>query len=1277
MKHTMRNVSSALLVISGILHAEESSVEKIDYSRFALLFSRADKGEDPSARFAKLERLRSEAQDSLERLMKKVPSHDLEFRYGDLILARAKDLEQFGMELSLLGREKEAGPLTLRAKNLQKEALSRFAKILAKAGRHPLVPKIYLAMGRTELSLHRKEIAFNYSEQGLKALSAEQRGKSLETSLQILKGDAAFEMARASLAQSAYEKALSLVEKGSVEDAYLNYKLAWVFYNDKDSLKAVETLEKLFDLTRDRLSLRQEAVQDYGLFAADMTADEMKKKGDLPEMWKLLVKVSDEESATKAIERLGKVYAKNGRREAATLAFEFLIEKDPVHRKNIDRALTVVEWAHSLADKKKLTERYLWLLKDFGPRSIWYGRQKAFPDVQRLAFDRIESSLRKYATGLHQNAMKIQELEPRVKMEDAAAELYDAHIASFSEKARIYFYRAEIFRARKKWTDAGRHYDKFLHLLQLQPKEAIDKIDENFRDEASLGSVQVWAKAAEEDKSNAPLFLASADRFLVEDAKHPKAPQVALDAVKVELKSSSSSVALGRLDKLIAQFPKTEEAAQAVHAGLDLLNKENDYVNLALKARTWMDKLDAWAPTAKRKEIKDELYSILSKTEAKACESLSKDKGRELEGALCFEAYAKGFAKEALAPEALLMASQLFEKQKDDGASLRTLESLVTQYPNSKSAAQAYSKLALAYEKNFEFEKALRVYESLLGRKEKIEDREKILTRFLLLASSLGAFDKLEAGLKDGQVPNGLRKSLEERKVRKIFADYGRAESAPLWAQIEKIRTSKALPLDLELDYRRYRGVAQRQLNKLNKADEEWMTGLKAFWKAKDRSPLDWQAAARVRLEQASVWETVFKNTDLKKNTARKIELFQKLEGWYGEILTMKSPAVALEALGATAKLYAALATEMKSLPETAAKSEEFKTKALEILRQLSIRAQEWKVISPVALSSLKVLEDMEAGKKVSEIDFSLRDKAQLAFPWPELSRWVELNPETLLWKEWLENSSRLRKVIKNKDSRNEARRAAFVLLVRDRSFKDASVKLWADSFVEKSGIQMRIQAMIADHETARAQLFLEQYESLFGADAFAEHHWGRLAWSEGRFEEAYARWMHSRFDSDYRISYWQEGWRKLIADLSGATTEATRERTYKKLAPLAKSTLEKQSLAYLCFEDLNCAERGLELAEVLQKPLETPWAYPYGDNQSGWEIRRRAIKGYLSHRIERAKTEEELDQVEASLKLFGDLEELAENQDLLRATKRDLAERVSHKQKAIKGAKVVVGAAS
>ncbi len=1269
----MRYVFSLVFLSTAVLGAPLSSIEKIDYSRFSLLFTRAQNDEDPSVRFAKLENLRAEAQASLERLIKKTPSADLEFRFADLLLARAKDMEQFAMELALLGREREALPLQQRSKALQREALNRFNKILRTAGKHPLIPKIHLAMGRTELALGQKNEAFHHADQGRAALSSEQKGKTLDMALWILRGDAAFELARARVAQEAYERAHQLVEKGSVEDAYLTYRLAWVFYNDKEALKAILSLENLFELTKDRLSLRQEAVQDYGLFAADLSPEEFKSKGGLENAWKLLSKVSSDESAIKAIERLGKVYAKNGRREGGTEVFEFLISKDPSNAKNVDRALTIVEWAHSLADKKKLTSRYLWLLKDFGPRSLWFEKQKSHPDVQRLAFDRIESSLRKYAVGLHQEASKVQEEEPRKKMEDAAAELYDAHILAFSEKPRIYFYRAEIFRSRKQWAEAGNHYDRFLHLYALQPAESLDKVDHEFRKEASWGSVQVWAKAAESSKEHALLFLASADRFLQTDAQHPQASQVGLDAVKVELKSSSASVAMGRLDKLILQFPRSEAAAQAVHAGLDLLNKENDYVNLALKARAWVGKLDQWAPANKKKEIREELQNILAKTEAKACEILSKQATQELEAALCFENYAKGFSKELLAADALLMAAKLFEKQNDSASSLRSLEALVTQYPNSKAAAAAYSQLAAAYEKNFEFQRALSVYESLLNRKVDVADREKILTRFLLLASSLGQSDKLERGLKDAQAPAALKRKIEENHVRKAFATYSllgnskSTEAQGIWAEIEKQRQRRAFPLDLELEYHRLRGVAQRDLGKMDKADEAWMAGLRIFWKAKDRSGLDWQAAARLRLEEASVWEKVFRNTDLKKNPQRKIELFQKLEAWYAEILKMKSPVVALESLAATAQLYAALAHEMKALPETAAKSEEFKAKALEIIRQLSLRAQEWRIISPVALSSLKILEDIQMGKAVSEIDFSLKAQASLAFPWPELGRWVELSKESLEWKEWNQSSTSLRRVVNRKESRAEARRSAFVLLVRKPSLKDAQIKAWSEGFVDKSGIQMRIQALIADKSLDQAQLFIEQYESLFGADAFIEHQWGRLAWARGNFEEAYTRWMHSKFETEYRVAYWQEGWRKLVADLAGGDSQHIQGRIFDRLAPLAKTILEKQSLAQLCFETLNLGVRGLTLADAVKAPLVGPSAWNNDDGQSSWEIRRRALRGWISQQILDARSDEELQASREALRIFSDLEASTDNSEALRSVRRELGEKINTKERSFK----------
>src|SRR5690606_23258547 len=83
-------------------------IKVVKFSEFSSLYRRDKDFKDTAERFQKMENFRKTAQESLERMMAQKGSNvELELRYGELILQRSRDLEQFGMELEMVGDQKE------------------------------------------------------------------------------------------------------------------------------------------------------------------------------------------------------------------------------------------------------------------------------------------------------------------------------------------------------------------------------------------------------------------------------------------------------------------------------------------------------------------------------------------------------------------------------------------------------------------------------------------------------------------------------------------------------------------------------------------------------------------------------------------------------------------------------------------------------------------------------------------------------------------------------------------------------------------------------------------------------------------------------------------------------------------------------------------------------------------------------------------------------------------------------------------------------------------
>jgi len=1204
--------------------AKENNGKVYEYMEFSALYNRKESESEAIKQFRQMESLRENAQESLGRLSKQRPGNvDIQLRLGELFLQRARDLEQFSLELDSFGKTAEAKAQQKKIKPLYSKGLKIQTGLLPRLKNHSMEASVYFGIARTQASLNQKSTALATLQRALKIKNVRP-----EVLLQIwmLKGDLAFTLSRGGEALQAYSKAAELVTKDSLEDIYVSYRLGWTEYNLKDPNTAIKHMRRVLSDSRNRYQIKDEAVKDYALFASDLSQASFEAEGATPGIYNFLKGATSAEQAFDSIVYMGKIFAKHGHRKKAIDAYEFLLSEQPLNVANAEIALTIVDWSKTLADQHQMKDRFIWLLDGYGPQSKWHSKLDSKPDVQKNSSDAIELALRAHAVKLHKELKKESAQKRKDILYEVVAKLYDAHIKAFSDQPRIYYYRAEIYRDQKSYADSGRSYDKYnLYIEPLEREGSLEDVDKKLSLESAMGAVEVWAKAVEGDKVYAKDFLFSAERFLTKYPKHEIAPQVALDAAKVELQSGNNSMALSRIQYLVDNFPKYPQTVKAVHAALDILNQQNDYMNLAVKARTWLDGITKWAPKAEVPKISSELNSILSKTEAKACEALSEQADRQLEAAICYQRFARGFAENKLASKALLLSSDLFTKWGDHISSLESLRTLVERYPESEQAVGAFSKLATAYEKTFQFEEAANIYEKLLAN-DSFKDSDKVLERLLMVLQGLNSKSRLDLWLNKKIVSvklkqEILKKELVEQMMSLRFLErkfgYNKSglvskEAADLYKSLSASKAKGDLSLDLDLELVRVEGELARASGNLSKADSIWMAGLKRFWKVGGKTPEIWESAARLRLAQGSYWKHMFDGVTLTNNAQKKLEIYQKLEAWYAEVINMKAPAVALESLWETAKLYDEFSKELLALPQTKTQGEEMARSSKMLLRKIAESASKWRVFSPVLLAALDKLKGKEEKSDIS----------QLEFPWPALPPQVELSQAEASWGQWKDSSESLRSIMAKKGAaRSEQKRAAFVSLFRDPSLKDANLSRWADLLNEKNGVQLRIQALIGDGNYRKAELFLSQYDALFGEDSFYRFHIAKNAWSRGNYSVAYKIWSSGLSDKeDFASAYTAAGWAVLLEELvDQEVSKSTSEKVFSNLSASANQLWKKQYLAYLCVtQSIICSDANKTKLLLGSLHLSNPTYLIEGiaDRRSVRFVRHSALEAWAQSRI-------------------------------------------------------------
>jgi hypothetical protein len=292
-------------------------------------------------------------------------------------------------------------------------------------------------------------------------------------------------------------------------------------------------------------------------------------------------------------------------------------------------------------------------------------------------------------------------------------------------------------------------------------------------------------------------------------------------------------------------------------------------------------------------------------------------------------------------------------------------------------------------------------------------------------------------------------------------------------------------------------------------------------------------------------------------------------------------------------------------------------------------------------------------------------NSALLRFPWSELPRWMDLSSEVFAWEQWQWSNDKLKSSLA-KGARSEQRRSAFVTLAREGSLSDPRVRAWSETFTDKVGVQLRIQAFVAAKDWNKAALFLDQYASLFGRDSFLNHWMGQLSWARGDFLAAYAHW-NSQNSSNFADLYWTAGWDAMFQTL-------TRDRPLDKsvfatLREASKSDVwAKSYLTKLCVENqIDCGTSTVaDWVSNIKIVKGTPWTFESADRKGFWTMSRDALKSVVERQVDTVTQIEGLEPLRQALSQVWELRETAYGRDSDRETLalyNQLKKRVDAKQ--------------
>lgn len=599
-----------------------------------------------------------------------------------------------------------------------------------------------------------------------------------------------------------------------------------------------------------------------------------------------------------------------------------------------------------------------------------------------------------------------------------------------------------------------------------------------------------------------------------------------------------------------------------------------------------------------------------------------------------------------IAPKSLVLASDLFKEFGDPYSSLDALEILVQRHPDSPQAIVAFSKLAEGFERTFQFARSADIYEKLLSRKD-VPNRKAVVQRLAGLYTGLGQTAKLEKILQDPDASQDLKNMIFGKRLKSNHDEllalernegYAKGRFASdraqaIYNEFRELENKAKLPQHLVLELQRINGHFLHSNGNLAKADEVWMAGLKKFWKSSPKTPDLWESAARMRLSQGSYWRSIFKSADIAANPAKKVALFQKIENWNAEVLGMNSPAVALETLWATAKFYREFAAELHAKEATKKMGDDMEQKAKIVTQELARRAQNWNIISPLLLSTLKDIRAARGEKVEGDVNIN--------FPWPELPRGLEMAGERKALTDWIRDPKDLQKKLASSKDRRDQRNFAYIVLMKKNSLQGANLNGWEELLTQKDEVQSRIEATLQDMQNDKAEMLLAQYEAVYGDDLFSAIALSRLDVNRREYSSGYRRALALFQRNEFAAKYYAIGWKSLFDELvEGELSDSFKDEAFGVLHGLAKQTWEKKMLAALCLKGtITCSGefQGMALLKLLDAPTEDAKA-DFADHRSLWRIEKDFLELSIKSLSKLTTRPEQVATLKRALARFKDL---------------------------------------
>lgn len=591
-----------------------------------------------------------------------------------------------------------------------------FRKLVTEFPKHPRTDAALYALAKT-LARMGKDTSIDYYKQLIRSFPKSPLLPDTYLSL----GEWYFDKHNIPEALANYKKVLDF--KTHRAYPYAVYKLGWAYYNasakDDEEVKAnykkavtafklvvkLSDKEKKDGVPKRNLDLREEAIRDLIMVWADAE--------DVASAWKYFKTIGEQEAFYTMLDRLGNIYAEQGKNQQAIAVFQRLLKDSPKRENNPQVHAKLLELYDLTNDIPAVVAELRDMHKLYLGQSSWVAAQKTNPAAPEEAKRLVELNTHRYGALFHQRGQKAKS-EGYLKH---AADVYALYLQSFPETANAYdirYYLAEILFDFKQYEPAAQHY---LVVAKADPKGKYMK-------PAAVNAVAAmnqlvfatkWPQLPPAGQVTKPIEIPSAKKKLVETIdqyvlllpKDKEGEPMRFSAAQVFFEYGHYPEAIARFEKITKEIPETKQARTAVKVVLGFYADKEDYNNLINWGQAFarQDKLlDA--------ELKKYVTDLLQGSMFKRALAFEKAKKHD-RAANAFLEFQKEFPNDANADRALYNAMLNYFKIGRVENAVTVGNTLLDKYPKSAIVPDVLADVGSTHEALARFDQAAAMFKRL------------------------------------------------------------------------------------------------------------------------------------------------------------------------------------------------------------------------------------------------------------------------------------------------------------------------------------------------------------------------------------------------------------------------------------------------------------------------------------------------------------------------------------------------------------------------------------